>query len=178
MAGKLKRHKYLLLAGALAMVILIAVAGTVLASDSSLVLGQANASTSQQTDKDFTIQTKRFSYDPSVITVHYGDRVTITLKSQDVEHGFYLDGYGIDVKFSPQNPQTVTFVADKVGTFKFRCSVPCGPFHPFMRGKLVVEPDPNFIPWAMVIGTVAVSAASVGGPAFLLWRRNKDNGSL
>ena len=32
----------------------------------------------------------------------------------------------------------VEFVADKAGTFSFRCSVPCGSGHQLMQGTLVV----------------------------------------
>jgi heme/copper-type cytochrome/quinol oxidase subunit 2 len=33
---------------------------------------------------------------------------------------------------------TLTFVADKPGSFRFRCNVTCGAMHPFMIGKLTV----------------------------------------
>lgn len=174
MAKKLGRHKFLLLAASMAVVVLVAILGIVLSVYPALAAGQPNQSVSNT--KEFTIVAKQFAYDPAVITVPYGARVTIKLESHDVEHGFYLDGYGINVKFDIDNPQTVTFIANKVGTFKYRCSNPCGPFHPFMRGKLVVEPKTNFIPWAMGFGTVGVSAAFVGGPAFVLWRKNKADG--
>jgi heme/copper-type cytochrome/quinol oxidase subunit 2 len=32
----------------------------------------------------------------------------------------------------------VTFVADKAGTFTWRCNIPCGAGHQHMTGKLVV----------------------------------------
>jgi hypothetical protein len=32
----------------------------------------------------------------------------------------------------------LTFVADRPGTFRLRCSVTCGAMHPFMIGKLQV----------------------------------------
>lgn len=169
MTQKLGRHKNLWLVICLVVVVLVAIAGVVLAVDPALASGQAN----NPSNKTFTITARQWAYDPSIITVNYGDRVTIKLMSQDVEHGFYLDGYGINVKFNIENPQTVTFIANKAGIFKWRCSAPCGPFHPFMRGKLIVQPNPDFIPFATVFGTVGVSAASVGGPAFFIWRRNK-----
>jgi heme/copper-type cytochrome/quinol oxidase subunit 2 len=40
--------------------------------------------------------------------------------------------------------KVLEFVADKPGAFKVRCSVACGPMHPFMIGKLVVEPNHRF----------------------------------
>jgi cytochrome c oxidase subunit 2 len=39
----------------------------------------------------------------------------------------------------PGSSKTVTFVADKAGTFKFFCNVPCGEGHREMTGQLVVN---------------------------------------
>lgn len=172
----LRKHKYLLAAASLVMVVLVAIASMIFAADPALA-ASVGVNSSASKNKVFTITAQRYSFDPPVIIVHYGDQVTIHLFSLDVEHGFYLDGYNINVKYNSLSSQTITFVANKVGTFKYRCSVPCGPFHPFMRGKLIVESTPNFMPFAMVLGTVGVAGASVGTPAFVLWRKNHDDGS-
>ena len=79
-----------------------------------------------------------FAYAPSVITVNPGDHVTLELTAGDVVHGLYLDGYDLNLVAEPGQTQTLTFIADKPGTFRFRCSVTCGPLHPFMIGKLIV----------------------------------------
>jgi heme/copper-type cytochrome/quinol oxidase subunit 2 len=70
--------------------------------------------------------------------VNTGDTVTLELVSNDVVHGLYLDGYGLSVEADPGQTQTLTFVADKTGSFRFRCNVTCGAMHPFMIGKLTV----------------------------------------
>ena len=41
----------------------------------------------------------------------------------------------------PGQTAHLTFVADRTGTFHFRCSVTCGALHPFMIGKLAVGPN-------------------------------------
>ena len=64
--------------------------------------------------------------------------MTLELVSNDVVHGLYLDGYGLWVEADPGQTQTLTFVADKTGSFRFRCNVTCGAMHPFMIGKLTV----------------------------------------
>jgi heme/copper-type cytochrome/quinol oxidase subunit 2 len=49
-----------------------------------------------------------------------------------------LDGYDISVESDPGQTKTLSFVADKQGSFRFRCNVTCGAMHPFMIGKLTV----------------------------------------
>ena len=44
----------------------------------------------------------------------------------------------VSVEADPGKTQTLTFVADKPGSFRFRCNVTCGAMHPFMIGKLTV----------------------------------------
>jgi heme/copper-type cytochrome/quinol oxidase subunit 2 len=55
-----------------------------------------------------------------------------------VVHGLYVDGYDVSVEADPGQTATLTFVADKSGSFRFRCNVTCGAMHPFMIGKLNV----------------------------------------
>jgi plastocyanin len=110
---------------------------------------------------DLRIAASQYEFFPAVISVNQGDRVTIDLVSRDVVHGLYLDGYDLEVTADPGQTATLSFVADKSGTFRFRCSVTCGPLHPFMIGKLKV--GNNTLLWR---GTaLAIMATAVG-----LWR--------
>lgn len=86
----------------------------------------------------FEIDARQFAYSPSELKVNKGDTVTIHLVSTDVVHGLYVDGYDISVEADPGQSATLTFVADKPGSFRFRCNVTCGAMHPFMIGKLTV----------------------------------------
>jgi heme/copper-type cytochrome/quinol oxidase subunit 2 len=70
--------------------------------------------------------------------VNPGDTVTLQLVSTDVVHGLYVDGYDVSVEADPGQTATLTFVADRSGSFRFRCNVTCGAMHPFMIGKLTV----------------------------------------
>ncbi len=109
-------------------------------------------------DRSFTITAHQYAYDPSVIEVNKGDRVEIRLASTDVTHGFYLEGYDLDAKVRREDPtfwlrhpskpgeeyqpvQEISFLANRAGKFRFRCSVTCGYMHPFMNGVLVVRPN-------------------------------------
>lgn len=86
----------------------------------------------------YRIQASSFDYSPGEIRAEPGDQVTIELVSTDVVHGLYIDGYDLSVKADPGQPQSLTFTADKAGTFRIRCSVTCGPLHPFMIAKFQV----------------------------------------
>jgi heme/copper-type cytochrome/quinol oxidase subunit 2 len=95
----------------------------------------------QPTAHTILVEASQFSYSPSVISVHPGDRVTIELVSKDVVHGLYVDGYGVSVEADPGQRRTLTFLADRTGSFRIRCNVTCGAMHPFMIGKLNVGQD-------------------------------------
>jgi len=90
------------------------------------------------TDRHFRIEASSFQYTPEAITVNPGDHVTIDLAATDVVHGLYIDGYELNVTADPGQTASLSFVADRSGTFRFRCSVTCGALHPFMIGKLNV----------------------------------------
>jgi len=89
-------------------------------------------------ERTFQIDAHQFAYSPSELKVNEGDTITIQLVSTDVVHGIYVDDYGISVEADPGQSATLTFVADKPGSFRFRCNVTCGAMHPFMIGKLTV----------------------------------------
>ena len=123
-------------------------------------------------DRTFHVEARKYAYEPSIIHVNLGDRVTIYLKSLDVTHGFYLDGYDLDAKITPdEKPKLrhpsrgaafvevpeIHFVANRAGKFRYRCSQSCGFMHPFMIGELVVAPNRLFT--AGVGGVIGVALA-------------------
>ena len=89
-------------------------------------------------DQVIDIQASQFQFDPGTIKVKPGDQVTINLTALDVAHGIYLDGYGLELKVDPGQTKSITFTADRQGSFRFRCSISCGALHPFMIGKIQV----------------------------------------
>ena len=110
---------------------------------------------------DLHIAASQFEFSPAIISVNQGDQVTIELVSTDVVHGLYLDSYDLEVTADPGQAATLSFIADTSGTFRFRCSVICGPLHPFMIGKLNV--GNNTLLWRGI--GLAVFAVLVG-----LWK--------
>ncbi len=110
-------------------------------------------------EQHFRIEASQFQYTPEAIQVHPGDHVTIDLVSTDVVHGLYIDGYDLNITADPGQTATLSFVADRAGTFRLRCSVTCGALHPFMIGKLNV--GSNDLLWrAIGLGVLTVIAGA------------------
>ncbi len=98
----------------------------------------ASAERAAPAERHFRVEASSFQYTPEAIQVNAGDQVTIDLVAMDVVHGLYIDGYDLNVTADPGQTASLSFVADRSGTFRFRCSVTCGALHPFMIGKLNV----------------------------------------
>jgi heme/copper-type cytochrome/quinol oxidase subunit 2 len=122
---------------------LSAVLGWLLLALAGLAIGlwPAPAAAAAQTDRHFRVEASQFAYAPATLYANLGDRITIDVVATDVEHGLYLDGYDLNVIAQPGQTAHLTFIADRAGMFRFRCSVTCGALHPFMIGKLNVGPN-------------------------------------
>jgi cytochrome c oxidase subunit II len=88
---------------------------------------------------EITMTAKQFEFSPSTITVNKGDTVKITLTTLDVAHGFGIPEFNVNERVEPGTPIIIQFVADKSGTFEYRCTVPCGGGHMQMTGQLIVR---------------------------------------
>jgi len=114
--------------------------------------------------RTFELDARQFTYSPSELSVNQGDTVTIHLVSTDVVHGLYVDGYDVSVEADPGQSATLTFVADKPGSFRFRCNITCGAMHPFMIGKLTVGTN-NWLYRSITILLLALFALILIRPA-------------
>lgn len=119
-------------------------------------------------DKEIRVLARDYTYTPGVLRVSRGDRVTLVLEAEDVTHGLYLDGYGVDLVAVPGRASRATFVADRPGKFRLRCSKVCGTLHPFMLGELIVTPNSPF--WR-AIGVTLLAAI---GTVVFLWVGRHD----
>ena len=79
------------------------------------------------------ITVKRFSYEPSEITVHKGQPVTFVLTSADVTHGLAVKELGIKTELKKGKPVETSFTPETVGTFTGKCSYFCGMGHGSMK---------------------------------------------
>jgi len=84
---------------------------------------------------EVTVTGTNFDWDVKEIKVKKGDKVKLTLVNKQGMHGIEIP----DLKVNLDKAGTKEFVADKVGTFDFKCSVMCGTGHGDMIGKLIVE---------------------------------------
>lgn len=118
----------------------------------------AAASRGRGATRVITIRASQWQYSPGIITVQEDDRVTLRLTTEDVTHGFYLDGYGITTAVLPHHTTELRFVAAKPGRWMFRCSVTCGPSHLYMIGWLRVQPNVTLRWWWVAVGAVGMAA--------------------
>jgi plastocyanin len=96
-------------------------------------------------ERTVRVEASGAAFSPAVIRAQPGDKITIELVATDVVHGLAVDGYGVSTTAEPGRPGRVTFVASRAGNFRLRCSVTCGPLHPFVAG--VLEVGPNALLW-------------------------------
>ena len=89
--------------------------------------------------KEFSIVARKWKFEPSVIKVKVGDKVRLRVKSIDVDHGFLLPDFKVNMTLQPNRLLTTEFVANRKGEFVFSCSVYCGSGHGDMKGTLIVE---------------------------------------
>jgi cytochrome c oxidase subunit 2 len=87
----------------------------------------------------FEMTASRFRFEPETVEVTEGERVRLILRSTDTEHGFSVKKLNLKVAVPKTGePITVEFVADKAGTYEFKCSEYCGSGHGRMKGRIVV----------------------------------------
>ena len=76
------------------------------------------------TVKEFSVSAAPYSFSTKSISVNKGDTVKITLKNTKGTHDLKIDEYGVATRvLNAGEEQTLTFLADKVGSFEYYCSV-------------------------------------------------------
>ncbi|MHB8619765.1 MAG: cupredoxin domain-containing protein [Chloroflexota bacterium] len=148
--------------------------GLIVVSAAVLLLAEAGYLAPQPTlhDVNIHLEARQFAFTPATFQVHQGDHVHLQLQSDDVTHGFYLDSYGVETMAQPGRPATVDFVADRAGTYRFRCSATCGPLHPFMIGELTVLPASSLNPGPFA-AAAALAVLVAAGAVASTWKPNR-----
>jgi nitrite reductase (NO-forming) len=78
------------------------------------------------TTKSLTVSASEFAFSPSTLSVSKGDTVNITFTNTGkYPHNFTISELNVASKtIQPGQSDTVTFTADKAGSFQYICSVP------------------------------------------------------
>jgi heme/copper-type cytochrome/quinol oxidase subunit 2 len=130
-------------------------------------------------ERAITIRARQYAFEPEVLRVNRGDTLRLSFISEDVVHGFFLEGHDLDVKIFPLEPEfevtrpsspdsservrEVVLTVEKEGKYRYRCSHTCGYMHPFMQGEMIVAPN-RLLPASMgmgfgvLLGSLAVTA--------------------
>ncbi|MBK5258357.1 MAG: IPT/TIG domain-containing protein [Thermoanaerobaculia bacterium] len=120
--------------------------------------------------KAFSVVARQWVFDvsPGPFVVNQGDSVTITLTSNDVDHGLFIENYMLNgVLVERGSPKTIAFVATTPGTFTYFCVEPtCGVGHSRMSGIFTVnavQTDPPTI-----TSFTPLSGSTAGGNAVVI----------
>jgi len=94
--------------------------------------------------RKINLKAKQFKWEPNLIVVNKGEKIKITIESEDVNHGFEIHTYDMDewditTNIEKGESQIVEFTASKAGSFKFVCSIYCGSAHESMAGDFIVK---------------------------------------
>ena len=103
------------------------------------VKSETAAPASSKTAKVFNITGKNFAFSETEMKVKKGDTVTVNFESTTGFHDWVVDEFKAKTQqVRPGTKTSVTFVADKAGTFEYYCSVGSHRAEG-MTGKLIVE---------------------------------------
>ncbi|REJ80689.1 MAG: cytochrome C oxidase subunit II [Acidobacteria bacterium] len=80
-----------------------------------------------------------FRFEPSVIRVPAGEKVTFRVTSPDVLHGFQVVGTNANVMVAPGYVSEFSLTFPEPGEHLVVCNEYCGLSHHLMSGKLIVE---------------------------------------
>jgi cytochrome c oxidase subunit 2 len=85
------------------------------------------------------ILARAWAFQPAEVRVPAGSLVTFVITSQDVIHGFLIEGTNVNAMVIPGQVTTVTARFPRPGTYRFVCHEYCGVGHHAMFGQVVVE---------------------------------------
>lgn len=108
-------------------------------TDVGMEFPEVPVSDNDATAKVFNLTGKNFEFSTKEIRVKEGDTVIVNFESTGGFHDWVVDAFGAATKQVREGEKTtVTFVADKAGTYEYYCSV--GEHRAAgMVGKLIVE---------------------------------------
>ena len=83
----------------------------------------------QSEPKRVEIIAKRFTYQPSELTIKKGEPVVLVLHSEDVTHGLRIPDLDVELQVSKGGSSEASITPEKTGDFTGHCWVFCGAGH-------------------------------------------------
>ncbi len=88
--------------------------------------------------QQLSVRMEGYAFSPSNITVKKGSTIQLTVTSVDRTYGFAIPAYNINSKVDAGKSDTITFTADKAGTFPIKDSYVVSGAAYGMQGTLTV----------------------------------------
>lgn len=92
-----------------------------------------------RSERTIHIGVRQYVWEPSTLNAKQGELVRLIVHNADIKHGIAIPELGVNQDIISEGA-VIEFMASKVGTFDFFCSVWCGEGHMEMRGQIVIEP--------------------------------------
>jgi cytochrome c oxidase subunit 2 len=97
-------------------------------------------SSAEESARRIEITARRFTFDPTEITLKKGQPIDLVVKSLDVAHGLRFRDLNLEMKVPKSGTAELRFTPEKTGDFVGHCAVFCGAGHGGMELTLhVVE---------------------------------------
>lgn len=115
----------------------------------------------------------------NTLHVPVGERIQLTMTSEDVIHSFFVPAFRVKQDVLPGRYTTLWFEATKTGTFHLFCTEYCGAEHAQMIGSVIVMEPEDYADWLAGTGDV-VAPKSAGAGLFEQYTCNTchyDDGS-
>jgi cytochrome c oxidase subunit 2 len=96
----------------------------------------------------------------NTLHVPVGQAVTLTMASQDVIHSLFIPALRIKQDVVPGRYTTLSFTADRPGTWRLACAEFCGTDHSLMAGSFVALTPADYAAWLRESSTDMTLAAA------------------
>jgi cytochrome c oxidase subunit 2 len=89
--------------------------------------------------RQIEIVAHRFAYEPSEVALEVGERVVVTFRSLDFEHGMSIPALATRLDIVPGRAARLALQPRAPGVIEFLCDNFCGSGHEDMHGRFVVS---------------------------------------
>lgn len=95
-------------------------------------------------DYQVAVLARAFAFEPAVVDLPVGAHARFYLTSQDVLHGFMIEGTSVNIELIPGELAYFDYTFDRPGSFAVVCNEYCGINHENMIGAVRVLPEAEY----------------------------------